>query len=174
MIRNLADFFYIGDEKNAVVKFYSLTSSNREETKATSANAVEIQFFRKVGKALSTGDAPIRLLLASKGNSVLEFDYHYSPLNSTGAPYPIISSSKAWEEVKEGNSLTESKGRFSSIKVIGVASSYWESKFYQPYLQPIWIFSGVGQTTTGELEFQAFVPAVNPEYLSQTEDETQP
>ena len=64
------------DEKNAVVKFYSLTSSNREETKATSANAVEIQFFRKVGKALSTGDAPIRLLLASKGNSVLEFDYH--------------------------------------------------------------------------------------------------
>ncbi|MEX0621902.1 MAG: hypothetical protein WD187_02830 [Candidatus Woykebacteria bacterium] len=154
------------NDKNSIVTYYDLSPEGRAQTSEEEANAVEIGFFRQVSKILSSGDAPIRILFARGGNDILEFDFYFSPIDTAGAPYPIKTSTQAWEEVKEGKAFSRSIGEFGTVKITSVSLSYWESRFFQPYLQPIWVFSGTGETNAGEVKVQAFVPAINSDYLS--------
>lgn len=153
------------DTSNPILTYFNFSVSGRKKTNEKSANSVEIKLYRKVGERLSSGDAPIRLVLAEKGK-VLEMDFYFTPLDSESAPYPIITSSQAWEEVKLGKSFSEAKQEFNSVKVTQISLIYWESRFYQPFFQPVWMFVGIGKTKSGDIEFQTFVPAISPDYLS--------
>lgn len=153
------------DTSNPVLTYFNFSSSGKKKSAEKSANAVEIQFYRKVGKILGNGDAPIRLILAEKGR-ILEMDFYFSPLNPESAPYPIITSLQAWKKVKSGKSFSEPKQEFNSVRITQISLVYWESKFYQPFFQPVWMFVGIGKTKTGDKQFQTFVPAVSSEYLS--------
>lgn len=153
------------DSANPVLTYLNFSASGKKKSSEKSANAVEIKFYRKIRKIVGNGDAPIRLVLTEKGK-VLEMDFYFSPLDPEGAPYPIITSSQALEEVKSGKSFSEAKQEFNSVTITQISLVYWESKFYQPFLQPVWMFIGIGETEIGDIEFQTFVPAVSSDYLS--------
>lgn len=161
------------DSKNPVIIYYKITKEGRSASSETSANAVQIEFFRKVEKTLTSGQAPIRILYAQGGKKILEFDFTFSPINDAGAPYPAITASQALELLKTGGSYSEVGEEFDTAVVTSVVLTYWESKFFQPYLQPIWKFSGEAQSGANKTSFETFVPAVNQTYLS-LEEEQQP
>ncbi len=158
------------DTGSPTLIYYNFSASGKKTVSQKSANAVEIKLYRKVRKILGAGDAPIRVLLAEKGR-VLEMEFNFSSLDPESAPYPIITSPQAWEEVKIGKAFSMAKQGFDSIKVSHISLIYWESKFYQPYLQPVWMFAGIGKTQTADIEFQAFVPAISSDYLSLDQEE---
>jgi len=162
------------DQDNPVVLFFSLSAEKRSETSNLSANAAEINFFRKVDGTRSSGDPLIRLLLERGSNKILEFDYHYYPLNSVASAYPIIDSSEAWEELQDGKAFTKEGDEFDLVTATKINLSYWESKFSQPYLQPIWIFSIRGKNDSGEKEFEAYFPAITPSFLWKGESPISP
>jgi len=161
------------DQKNPVVTYYKITKAGRSTSSETSANAVQIEFFRKVEKTLTSGQAPLRILYAQGGKKILEFDFTFSPINESSAPYPTITASQALELVKTGGSYSEVDEEFDTAVVTSVVLTYWESKFFQAYLQPVWKFSGEAQSGANKTSFEAFVPAVNQTYLS-LEEEQQP
>jgi len=147
------------------LKYLKITEGGREKTSASSANALEIAFFRKVGDSSGGGDGSIRLLFGASFK-VLEFDYYYSPLDPVGSPYPIISSQQAWQNFQGGKAFVATARKFDSIVVTKVNLSYWESTMAQKYLQPIWVFVGKGKSSGHEEEFTAYMPAISPSYLA--------
>lgn len=159
------------DENDVLVRFFTLSQNKREETSSPSANAVEINFFRKIGSLRSSGDPLIRLLFTQGGNKILEFDYNYYPLNLEGSAYPIIDSNQAWEELQEGRAFTKETSEFDFVRVTKINLSYWESKFHESYLQPIWVFLVKGSDDSGEKEFEAYLPAINPSFFWQEESQ---
>jgi len=153
------------DLDNPLVRSFTISVGKREETSAASANVVEINFYRKIKGVRSSGDALIRMLLERGSNKILEFDYDYYPLNSVGSTYPIIDSDQAWEELQAGRAFTKESSEFDLVKVTKINLSYWESKFHEPYLQPIWLFSAKGEAKGAEKEFEAYLPAINPSFF---------
>jgi hypothetical protein len=174
ILKNLVSLPKDVDQDNPIVLFFSLSAEKRSETSNLSANAVEINFFRKVDGTRSSGDPLIRLLLERGSNKILEFDYHYYPLNPVASAYPIIDSSKAWEELQDGRAFTKESDEFDLVTATKINLSYWESKFSQPYLQPIWVFSIKGGSDSGEKEFEAYLPAIDPSFLWKGESPLSP
>jgi len=154
------------DKKNAGLKFFFIQGTSKKQSSKASSNAVEISYFRKVDSKTSVGDPPIRLLLSQNGNRILELDYFYSPTNTVGSPYPIISADQAWDLLKEGKAFAQTQTKYSTVKLKGLRISYWESHFSQPYLQPVWVFSLEGVSKEGSASFTAFISAIGASYLT--------
>jgi hypothetical protein len=154
------------DVKNPSVNFISIKKGVKKTSTQRNANVAEISYFRKVGKKLSSGHPPIRIMLSKNGNKVLELDYFYLPLGSAGSSYPIISASQAWKTLQAGKAFVEKSTKFTSVKITNVKLSYWESKFHQSYLQPIWVFSFEGLSKKGREKLKAYLPAIDPSFLT--------
>lgn len=162
------------NDKNVPVVFLNFSNDQLVSTEDKSGTIALVLLYRQVGDLISNGQAPMRLILTEGGKKIVEFDYYYSPLNSVGAPYPIITSEQAWSAFQAGGAFTEKNHRFTSVKVNNVALSYFESHFYQPYLQPVWVFSGSGQSGSGQENFTAYFPAINPSFLSTGQSQEPP
>jgi len=73
--------------------------------------------------------------------------------------YPLKSGDLAWEELTKGKGIVLSNPKEKKEVVIKQMSlAYLDPDFYQPYLQPVYLF-------IGEDNFSAFVPAVSFDYL---------
>lgn len=152
------------DDDKALVRYVKLSGNQKVESTPQEANAVEIIFYRKLSIS-SIGQAPIRAILAGSG-SVVEFDYFYKSKEEIGSPYPLLTATQAWDEFKKGKSFSENVSKFVSVSVSKMFLAYWESKNFQPYLQPVWVFEGNGKTEEGkEFYFQALLPAITSSFL---------
>lgn len=153
------------DNKKTSLKFVSIAKGTKKDSSKESANAVEISYFRKLDGKLTVGKAPIRILLSQNGDRILELDYSYVPINPVGSPYPILGSDQAIDLLKSGSAFSDKKKRFKTLKVKSLILSYWESTFRQPYLQPVWAFLLEETSASGNEEFTAYLPALDPSLL---------
>jgi hypothetical protein len=164
ILKNIGVFPKDLDSKNSVVNYLAFSADKKINSNLGQANGVDILIPRKFGYS-SLGQLPVRVLLAGAGDKIIELDYFYSPSLEPASPYPILNSDKAWEGFRKGGSFTQEKKEFTSATVEKMYLAYWESKNFQPYIQPVWVFEGKG-TTKGLTEpFQALLPAVSPSFL---------
>lgn len=90
-----------------------------------------------------------------------EINYITWPIDlKTFATYPLKSSEKAFEDLQSGKGIVMVKPTRSKVSITSVYLSYYLSKNYTPYLQPVFVFEGP--------EFVAFVPAVANQFLEES------
>lgn len=94
-------------------------------------------------------------------NLVVQLRYVYQPVNYTKyGVYAARSPQEAWQDViLTGQAYVVNKGKSESATVTKVSLAYYESSEAQEYLQPVYVF-------TGENDFAAYVPAVDPSQTS--------
>ena len=161
-----------------VVNFYNQKGSKR--TKVTSfseANEVEIYFFRKAIDDQYAIVQPnpdlsfIRVLLGanlSLERGVVEAEYVYWPfVLENSSLYPIKTVEEAWSEFQQGQAsfVKGARESYTEIFLEKVELAYYETKSYQPFAQPIYIFFGAGISKNKLVEFVAYLPAVANEPL---------
>jgi len=91
---------------------------------------------------------------------------HYSLINFTFWPvdlttfstYPIKSSSVALDDLKTGKGVIVIEPRSPQVSITKAYLAYFQSEFYSPYLQPVFVFEAPN--------FVAYVPAITNEYIS--------
>lgn len=154
------------DLENPTLSFYSTTNGSLQSSLLETGNAVEIKYYRKISGLTSVGDPPIRILLSGDGSKVLEFDYFYSPISDLNAFYPVLNAADAYAQVEKGGAYSQENKLPSSVRITHVNLSYSESRFYQPYLQPVWVFSALGDLRTDKDKIQLLVPAIDPKYFA--------
>jgi hypothetical protein len=78
--------------------------------------------------------------------------------------YPVKSGDLAWEELTKGKGIVLANPKNQKeITIKSMVFSYLDPDFYQPYLQPVYLF-------IGENNFAAYVPAISSDYLIQEEE----
>ena len=161
-----------------VINFYRQKGTKRKRaTSFSEANQVEVYYFRKSINnqypiVQSNPDLSyIRVLLGSnllKERGVVEADYVYWPIKyDDSSLYPIKTADQAWSEFQEGKAVFV-KGvqkSYQEVFLENVELAYFETKSYQPYAQPIYIFRGSGVSNNKLVEFVAYLPAVSNDLL---------
>lgn len=105
--------------------------------------------------------------------------------------YPIINVEQAWDQITQGNGIIanvtpeslspfsdyNNSAEISEIIINNVYLAYYESLFYQQYLQPIYVFEGNYNANRGESgSITYYYPAIPAEYTFEeiTEFESTP
>ena len=83
--------------------------------------------------------------------------------------YPIKTPQEAWDEMQLQNKVAYSEltGDLDSVTITGISLAYFDDPEYQAYLQPIYVFSGVGKIGRQEGEFITYVSAVSGEWVAE-------
>ncbi len=90
---------------------------------------------------------------------IVELDYNYHAIDRVAAEtYPLKSIDQALTELEAGQAHIASEQTISDTIIRDVMLGYFDSHQYQPYLQPIWVF-------TGDNDFMAYVSAIDPSYI---------
>ena len=99
-----------------------------------------------------------------QGRRVVSASYRYTNVEyEQFQTYPVISGGQAWQLLQQGYGYVASYPENGDAAVVRrVKFGYYDSLDDQKFMQPIYIFEG-------DEGFVAYVPAVNPEYLLQTE-----
>lgn len=137
--------------------------------KTTQANAFRMDFFRtNIGDltVLPPGfdTSPVYAIYTpstSLRKGVLEIGYTFWPIApDDGATYPLRTSDAAWKDLQDGFGTVVRLGQNNPEKVIvrQIYLAYLDTPDPQPYLQPIFVF-------TGDNGFVAYLPAITKEYL---------
>ena len=81
--------------------------------------------------------------------------------------YPIKTPQQAWDEMRAQNlvAYSELTGDLDSVTITSVSLAYFDDPTYQAYLQPIYVFSGVGKVGQQEGEFITYVSAVSADWV---------
>ncbi|MEX1061828.1 MAG: hypothetical protein WEC39_01815 [Patescibacteria group bacterium] len=81
--------------------------------------------------------------------------------------YPIKTPQQAWDEMRAQNKVAYSEltGELDSVTITGISLAYFDDPNYQAYLQPIYVFSGVGKIGRSEGEFITYVSAVSADWV---------
>lgn len=161
-----------------LINFYKQSGSKRKKvTSLSEANEVEIYFFRKALDEQYAIVQPnpdvslIRVVMGAnifKERGVVEAEYSYWPFELNNySLYPIKNSDQAWSEFQEGKASFVKGGKesYEEIFLENVELAYFATKSYQPYAQPIYIFTGSGISKTKLVSFVAYLPAIGNEYL---------
>lgn len=112
---------------------------------------------------------------------VLEIDYTVWVVSyDQESVYPLRSSLKAWQLLQSDLSHlvylqkedeTEQKSsqpmRVESFIAKNTYLAYLDSREYQKFLQPVWVFTGKARTDSGSADWAAYVPAVSEEWLEE-------
>ncbi len=102
-----------------------------------------------------------------RGTSIVDFKYNYYYLNyDVLETYPIKPVETALAELIEGEAYLAMEDYVPAAVVRNVTLGYFDNYDYQPYLQPIYVF-------TGDDDFTAYVPAVVAEMIEQPQTEQQ-
>lgn len=97
----------------------------------------------------------------SEQERVVKLSYQHFPVNPFQfSTYPLKSSQSAWEELAGGGGYVVNVGEGNSVQAYlrDAFLAYYDPGVEQEYLQPIFVF-------TGDRGFEAYVPAVNPEWI---------
>jgi len=83
--------------------------------------------------------------------------------------YPIKTPQEAWDEMRAQNKVAYTKltGELDSVTITGISLAYFDDPTYQAYLQPIYVFSGVGKIGRSEGEFITYVSAISSIWVQQ-------
>lgn len=150
------------------VNFYRVSESTLTPVASQSqADAVRVDFFRPNladTPVISTtpDEGPISIIFSGSKNSkkrVLQFNYTYWPIDQQNiATYPLKTSSFAWQELQSGGGYIVHYPNTAVATIRNVYLAYYDPFEPQTYLQPIFVFEG-------DNGFQAFVPAIDPEWV---------
>lgn len=140
--------------------------------KPQQANVVEVDFFRPDVGIFSTVSPKfpnshnfVLMVFYSDGYKVLraQIKFFEKSEDQVGI-YPVKTGDLAWDELTKGRGIILSNPKNQKeVLIKSMIFSYLDPDFYQPYLQPIYLF-------IGEDNFAAYVPAVSFDYLIPEED----
>lgn len=161
-----------------LINFYKQQGSKRKKvTSLSEANEVEIYFFRNSldeQYAIVQPNPDVSLVRVIMGanifyeRGVVEAEYSYWPFEiNNSSLYPIKNADQAWSEFQEGKASFVKGGResYEGMFLEKVELAYFVTKSYQPFAQPIYIFTGSGISKTKLVSFVAYLPAIAGEYI---------
>lgn len=150
------------------------------------AHLTEVNFFRSLTEVSATNypilppDPKNGLIqvwittgLRPEINNILKISYRAqeTELDKTKVEtYPLLDVSEAWREIqnRQGIAFVGTTDALRSIQITKVELAYFDDPVYQPYLQPIYVFSGVAKTIgSKEVEFFAYYQAVSKEWIQE-------
>jgi hypothetical protein len=110
--------------------------------------------------------------------------------SAAGETYPMITSQIAWESIQQNPELFTvyvgnlemgpmdrniSTPVINSIRIKKVYFAYYNFEIEQDYVQPVWVFEGKAQLSTGgELDWVGYVPALEPRWIKNQQDSVIP
>ncbi|MEX0616330.1 MAG: hypothetical protein WD231_00790 [Candidatus Woykebacteria bacterium] len=166
------------DQEKTKINFYKITGKKMVKvTSFSESNAVEILFFRKpIAEKYQIFQANpntslVRVVLGanlSKEGGVLEAEFiHWNVNFGSSSTYPLRGVENAWRDFQQSNAsfIKGALTSFEEISLADISLAYFETKAYQPYLEPIYVLEGTGSYKNSTVEFVAFLPAVADEYL---------
>ncbi|HET9947192.1 MAG TPA: hypothetical protein VFQ63_03970 [Patescibacteria group bacterium] len=99
----------------------------------------------------------MNFLLASSQNTdpqIVEAHFFHQSITSTSATYPIKTAKQAYEDLQNGKAYIASPSTTGNQVIIkNIFLAYYMSDSIQPYLQPVFVFSG-------DNNFVAYLPAI--------------
>lgn len=167
-----AEATYMRIEGEALRKVQSLSE----------AQLTRVDLYREVEERPILGSRPLEgliyVVLAEKQEPVVSF-YSWPidvPMSST---YPLRTVAEAWEKVQAGQAQTVFLGPFKGdpfasyeplapekIYVRQIYLAYFDSEKFQDFLQPVYVFEGIGLTADRrQLKYIAYVPAIADAWL---------
>lgn len=121
-----------------------------------------------------TDEALVNLLLSGgrqERTTIAGLGYTYWQFLIDGAgTYPLLPTQAALDQLKagQGSLISPLTATFSEVRIKDIKVAYFQAKNYQPYLQPIYLFSGVANPQSGpEVPVTIYLPAVDPAQFSQ-------
>lgn len=137
-----------------------------EVKKPSETKIINIHFYQKDVDELpivySLGSGSSMQLTVAGGNQkeeVIDGRYFYQNRTEESATYPIITSEKAYDELKKGNAFIAShEGTDTNIVIKKVYLAYYSPGKIQDYLTPVVVFEGKDN-------FFAYVPAINQQWF---------
>ena len=155
------------------ISYWQISSQGIKKVSSFSeANATKVEFVRqkideKYTVVSSNPDAlPISILISAssvEAKRIIDVSYKYAPIDRESfSTYPIISVDQAWLELKSGNYWPARDSQNKNVVIRNVYLAYYEPSTLTNYLQPIFVFEG-------DSNFIAYVPAVSPDQISETE-----
>lgn len=135
--------------------------------KKEEANFVEIDFFRP---EIDGVESVSPNFFRSKNFIIFQFkenDYQivksqinfFEKSNSQYDIFPLKTANLAWEKLQKGEGfvVAATYGQ-KNIRIKKIFLAYYDPNFYQPYLQPVYVF-------LGDNDFVAYLPAISDEWL---------
>jgi len=161
------------DSTNLNVKY--LRASGNKLVKAPSlseAHFVQVDLERnKLNEIPFVTDNPekgiIHMVLSGSSNQLKQFiqlDYRYYPINYTSKEtYYSLDIQKAWQAVNAGNAfIAQADSQAEEINIRRIYLAYYDKPYGQPFIQPIYVFSGDDQNNN---PFVAYYDAIDPSQI---------
>ena len=132
------------------------------------ANFARVHIFRANTNSLPVvterqDEALVKVTVSGTSSSkqVIGVEYKYSPLAVDKlATYPLRTTQTAWQQLQSGEGvIIQVVGGTSEAVVRNVEMAYYDSSTPQEFFQPVYVF-------TGDNGFKAYVPAIDPKWLS--------
>lgn len=132
------------------------------------ANFAKVHIFRADTNLLPVvterqDDALVQVIVSSGSSAkqIIGVEYKYSPIAiDKNATYPLRTTQTAWQQLQSGEGvITQVVGGTSEAVVRNVEMAYYDSSTPQEFFQPVYVFKG-------DNGFQAYVPAIDPKWLS--------
>jgi hypothetical protein len=169
IVTSKAKVTYLAISGNSLIPARSLSEANYARIDIFRGN---IKDFPIVTPTYS--GALVYLILSGvqfRENQIVEGSYIYWPYSpSDSSTYPLRTAATAWQDLQTGHGslIIPAKASFTQVRIKTIALAYFETYDYQPYLEPIYLFSGVGVAEGGaETEAIFYLPAVDSNYLGQ-------
>jgi len=140
--------------------------------KSNYANLVEVDFFRPnvgdfsfISSRFPNSHNFVLMVFYPESFKVLraQIKFFEKSADQVGI-YPVKTGDLAWEELTKGKGIVLANPKNQKdVTIKSMVFSYLDPDFYQPYLQPVYLF-------LGEDNFAAYVPAVSSDYLIQEDN----
>lgn len=156
--------------ENTKIVYLDFINNEYVETLNTfSAKLVRIDFFRTPIneyeiKTPQKNKSSVYVILSGnrvEQERIIAINYDFYPIQKNIlSTYPLKTSQAAWDELLAGGGFVANLGEGNDIQVYVRDGyiAYYDSGEYQKYLQPIFVF-------TGDREFEAYVPAIDPVWV---------
>ncbi len=161
------------------LNFYKLSLKTKKRSRVTSfseASLVEILFYRQSISnkypfvQVNPSSSLIRVVLGTNlgiEDGVVEAEFNYWPINyNESSPYPIKDGASAWQDFQQGKAsfVKGARKSYSQIFLGDMYLGYYETRNYQAFLQPVYVFTGSGKYKNNLYPFIAYLPAVSSDY----------
>lgn len=132
------------------------------------ANFTRVHIFRADVNSLPVvtekqDEALVQITVSSNTSArqIIGVEYKYSPAAiDKSATYPLRSTQTAWQQLQSGEGvITQVVGGTVEAVIRNVEMAYYDSSTPQEFFQPVYVFKG-------DNGFRAYVPAIDPKWLS--------
>jgi hypothetical protein len=136
-------------------------------TSISNAQIIEVDFFQKGIDKLpvyyeNPNSSNIKVLIGGEDSQpqIVAAQYIYQKISSNYSTYPIITSVKAFDNLKQGKAYIASyNGASSTVLINNVFLAYFIGSQPQDFIMPIYVFEGSDN-------FKAYVSAITDEWIN--------